>query len=65
MATCPNTKENLARCPCTWPDCARKGNCCACLSYHLGHRELPACCFPPEIERTYDRSFRRFAGLHR
>jgi hypothetical protein len=23
-------------------------------------RELPACCFPDEIERTYDRSFDRF-----
>jgi hypothetical protein len=23
--------------------------------------ELPACAFPAEIERTYDRSFQRFA----
>jgi hypothetical protein len=23
--------------------------------------ELPACAFPPEIERGYDRSFKRFA----
>jgi len=22
--------------------------------------QLPACAFPPEVERTYDRSFRRF-----
>jgi hypothetical protein len=22
--------------------------------------ELPACAFPPEVERTYDRSFARF-----
>lgn len=65
MATCPNTKANLARCPCTWPTCPRKGNCCACLAYHLSHDELPACCFPPAVERTYDRSFRRFAALHR
>jgi hypothetical protein len=25
--------------------------------------ELPACAFPPEIEKTYDRSFSRFAGF--
>jgi hypothetical protein len=23
--------------------------------------ELPACAFPADIERTYDRSFRKFA----
>jgi len=64
MAICPNREANLARCPCTWPDCSRKGMCCECLRYHLSHGELPACCFPPEVERTYDRSFRRFAQLH-
>jgi hypothetical protein len=25
--------------------------------------ELPACVFPPDVERTYDRSFARFARL--
>jgi hypothetical protein len=65
MASCPNLQENLARCPCTWPDCPRKGRCCECLQYHLSQRELPACFFPPEVERTYDRSFARFASLHR
>jgi hypothetical protein len=24
-------------------------------------RELPACCFPDEVEKTYDRSFAAFA----
>jgi len=38
--------------------------CCECLKYHLANEELPACCFPPEVERTYDRSFRRFVRLH-
>jgi len=65
VADCPNLKKNLARCPCTWPDCSRKGKCCECLHYHLAHRELPACFFPPEVERTYDRSFARFAALHK
>jgi hypothetical protein len=26
-------------------------------------RQLPACCFPQNIERTYDRSFEKFAEL--
>lgn len=53
-------KSNLAACNCSYEPCSRKGKCCECLSYHLAMRELPACCFPDEIERTYDRSFKRF-----
>jgi len=64
MAECVNQTRNLERCPCTWPNCPRKGICCECLHYHLSHQELPACCFPSEVERTYDRSFRRFAQLY-
>jgi hypothetical protein len=26
-------------------------------------RQLPACCFPADVERTYDRSFEQFARL--
>jgi hypothetical protein len=26
-------------------------------------RQLPACCFPDDVERTYDRSFERFVQL--
>jgi hypothetical protein len=26
-------------------------------------RQLPACCFPDEVERAYDRSFEQFARL--
>lgn len=60
MEPCPSVQTNTARCPCTYSPCSRKGRCCECLSYHLRNRELPACCFPPEVERTYDRSFERF-----
>ena len=56
-------KSNLKRCNCSYGGCPRKGICCECLAYHLGMRQLPACCFPDEVERTYDRSFERFAGL--
>jgi hypothetical protein len=55
-------KENNARCNCTYEPCARKGKCCECLRYHLSMDELPACAFLPEIERSYDRSFGRFAA---
>jgi hypothetical protein len=24
-------------------------------------QQLPGCCFPPEVEKTYDRSFTAFA----
>jgi hypothetical protein len=58
-----NIEENRAGCNCTYEPCPRKGKCCECIRYHLRMRELPACCFPPEIERTYDRSFERFAAL--
>jgi len=41
----------------------KKGICCECLRYHLKMRQLPGCCFPPEYEKTYDRSFEFFAKL--
>lgn len=57
------TEQNLKKCNCSYEPCPRKGNCCECLTYHLGSRELPACCFPDDSERTYDRSFDHFARL--
>jgi hypothetical protein len=61
---CPEKDRNLKDCACTYEPCARKGRCCECLQYHLKQNQLPACCFPPEVERTYDRSFRRFCKVH-
>jgi len=54
-------EQNLKFCNCTYPGCSHKGICCECLSYHLKSRQLPACCFPDEVEKTYDRSFEAFA----
>jgi len=62
---CVNEKKNMARCTCTYGGCSRHGLCCECLHYHLAMRQLPACCFPPEAERTYDRSFRKFIEAQR
>ncbi|HON08490.1 MAG TPA: DUF6485 family protein [Verrucomicrobiota bacterium] len=56
-------EKNLRRCNCSYPSCGNKGTCCDCLHYHLQMRQLPACFFPPDVERTYDRSFERFAEL--
>ncbi len=56
---------NSERCNCTYPGCPRKGMCCECLRYHLSRRELPACCFPDDVEKTYDRSFEKFVELNR
>jgi len=56
-------KQNTESCRCTYNSCSRRGLCCECLSYHLKNRQLPGCCFPPDAERTYDRSFEHFARL--
>ena len=53
--------ENAEPCACTYMSCDRRGVCCECLKYHLANKQLPGCCFPPEAEKTYDRSFRNFA----
>ncbi|NSW85430.1 MAG: cytosolic protein [Syntrophobacteraceae bacterium] len=55
--------KNLDHCNCSYSGCSRQGICCECLHYHLKSRQLPACCFPEEAERTYDRSFEHFARL--
>jgi len=59
-----NIEENRANCPCTWEPCGRKGRCCECIRYHWSRRELPACLFPPDVERTYDRSLERFIAVY-
>lgn len=61
--SCESRKENMAKCNCSYAGCDKHGKCCECLSYHLGMKELPACAFPDDVERSYDRSFRRFAKL--
>lgn len=55
-------KDNKSICNCTYEPCSRKGKCCECIAYHLKFNELPACVFPNDIEKTFDRSFNRFAA---
>ena len=53
-------EKNLKKCNCSY-SCGKKGVCCDCLGYHLSMKQLPACCFPDNVEKTYDRSFENFA----
>ena len=57
---CEKLKSNLECCNCTYSGCPRMGNCCACIQYHLKLKQLPACAFPDDVEKTWDRSFRKF-----
>jgi len=57
-------ESNMGKCNCTYPGCSRKGVCCECLHYHLSMKQLPACCFPVDAEKTYDRSFEKFIEVH-
>lgn len=52
-------EQNLKNCPCTY-SCDKKGVCCECIKYHLSRKELPACYFSAEAEKTYDRSIEKF-----
>ncbi|MBU0549374.1 MAG: hypothetical protein KJ838_03515 [Candidatus Omnitrophica bacterium] len=53
-------KQNKSRCSCTYEPCSRKGACCECIQYHLLSRQMPACFFPDDVEKAYDRSFDKF-----
>lgn len=56
-------ERNLEICNCTYEPCSRKGICCDCIIYHKRMRQLPACLFPADAERTYDRSYEHFVRL--
>jgi len=58
-------EQNKSKCNCTYEPCSRKGICCECITYHHELGELPACYFPADVERTYDRSIERFIETYR
>jgi len=51
------------KCNCTNESCPRRENCCECVVRHRERNELPACFFPPEAEKTYDRSREYFIEI--
>jgi hypothetical protein len=63
MTKC-NIDRNMKRCNCSYEPCSRKGKCCDCLSYHWNMGQLPACMFPDDVERTWDRSVERFISTY-
>lgn len=60
-----NIKQNKTKCNCSYEPCSRKGICCECLSYHLNSGQVPACFFPDDVEKTYDRSIERFIKTYK
>jgi len=62
---CSNLNINLKNCGCTYSSCDKKGKCCECIRFHRERNELPGCLFPPKVERTYDRSVKRFLAINR
>jgi len=57
--------KNMVNCNCTYEPCSKKGICCECIAYHLKLNEVPACFFPDDVEKTYDRSIENFIRVYR
>ena len=55
--------QNQSYCNCSYP-CSRKGICCECIMYHRKMGQLPACYFPDDIEKGYDRSIENFMAVY-
>ena len=65
MKNCAYQEQNLTNCNCSYESCSRKGICCECIAYHRENKQLPACFFPEDIEKTYDRSIKRFLNINK
>lgn len=57
-------EKNVKGCNCSYNPCSRKGLCCECLKYHKDRGELPACFFPDNIEKAYNRSIKKFIEIN-
>lgn len=55
-----NMEENMEKCNCTYEGCSRMGICCECIPHHWKKGQFPACYFPDDVEKTYDRSIEKF-----
>ncbi|MDP8212567.1 MAG: DUF6485 family protein [Candidatus Zapsychrus exili] len=61
---CTNKTKNTEKCNCTYSGCPRHGICCECIHYHREKGHLPACYFPADAEKTYDRSIDYFIEVY-
>jgi len=50
-----NVEKNIKDCTCTY-SCSKRGLCCKCVANHRKNNEIPGCFFPPDAEKTWDRS---------
>lgn len=57
-------ETNKKNCNCTYP-CSKKGVCCDCITYHRNAGQLPACYFPNDIEKGYNRSIENFINIYK
>lgn len=55
-----NMNFNKSKCNCSYEPCDKKGICCDCIRYHLSIEQFPACFFSADVERTYNRSVKKF-----
>ena len=55
-------EQNKKHCTCTYMSCSRRGICCECVTYHREQDQIPGCFFPPEAEKSYDRSIKNFVN---
>ncbi|MDY6833821.1 MAG: DUF6485 family protein [Chloroflexota bacterium] len=55
---------NTSKCNCSYEPCSRKGICCECMQYHFKSGEFPACYFPDDVEKTYNRSIDKFIEIY-
>ena len=63
MAEC-KLDRNKDSCGCSYMSCGKRGICCDCLQSHWANGELPGCLFPPDVEKTYDRSVKTFVQTY-
>ncbi|MBL7157605.1 MAG: hypothetical protein ISS92_05555 [Candidatus Omnitrophica bacterium] len=58
-------ERNMVKCNCTYEPCSSKGICCECINSHWVQGQFPACFFPNDVEKTYDRSIERFIKTYK
>jgi len=58
-------EKNIKMCNCTYSPCSRKGVCCECIVYHKQIGEIPACLFPDDAKKTYNRSIEYFIKIQK
>lgn len=56
-------EKNMEICNCSYEGCPKKGICCQCIHYHRSKGDMPACYFPNDVEKGFDRSIENFIKI--